>query len=419
MDNKKRASKPQHGTTVVKIQRSLATGTAFGFVAFLLAYFDELYFGPVKFGILWKAIIVTYIAWLWLTKVRKSISPQFAFGMAYALKSLLYSYESIKYFFTDVSEAIKFIVLPLTTEIFEKMHRGFNAAQSLRNFLLYFVPLSCLPFLFGLEPLVDRYSLDIYGSIGNEFSGVFGTKHGAAVTLAATIVLIFHEIRIKKLKIITGSVLMMICAFSLYLTYVRTGYFSLAVGGTIYLFAVYRIRALIPLLLSFTLAASLLYSLALSNDVLRMRLTGTNMYTEELSVNQFGSGRFEFWNAAIDGPIQDGAIGVLFGRGLEKTKDHMLEQTGLRIFSHNGFFDAYQTNGVVGLLIFLAYWISLSTMIIRRRKSPYGAVAMAIMAEAIVVQLVQGGSFFWLQILLAACIASTQNTRLTKDKYSL
>ncbi len=378
-----------------------------GVIAFLFAYLDELYLGPIKFGVAWKAMLVFYIALIWLKRSKKPITHQLLFGISYCLKSVIYSYHSLKYFLTDVSEAIKFFILPLAIEFFGGAKKPIDLAEKTRSFLVFFVPLSCAPFLLGMEPLVDKHSLDIYGATGSEFSGIFGTKHGAAVTLAAAFILTLHKTRIKSIPAFLGLGLMLLCAVSLYLTYVRTGLVSLAVGVTVYLLLVYKARAILPLALIFTAGALTLFHLASTNEVLRMRLTGTNIFTEEVSFNQLGSGRLDFWKAAVQGPSEDGMVGVLLGRGLEKTKDYMLDETGLRIFSHNGFLDAYQTNGVIGLIIFIAFWVSILILSIKRRKTSYGPVSLALACEALIIQLVQGGSFFWFQILLASCLAST------------
>lgn len=377
----------------------------FGLFLFFVSYLEDYPVGGIKLGIFWKALVLFFLFFGVFFNKKSSFDFLFLLGMLCFVKLLFYVYVDISYWIVDFSEAMKFLVIPLGISYFS--HKSDNPifAKKFLIFIGYWVPLSCIPFLFGLEPNreIDAFSLSIYGQDdANAFIGVFANAHVAAVTLAATSLLLIHIVRNDWVSKWVGLFLFAICLYSLYLTYARTGWFGFLLGTVIYsLFAFPRNKLFFYGLIFIPLAIVVAWVGYLSSDIFRMRLTGTNMYTTEVSVNQLGSGRLLFWSVALDGPATEGIPGILLGLGLEQSKDHMESTIGWRIFSHNGFLDAYQNSGLIGFGLFVSYLVGLGLLLWKERHRG-GWFAFSFFSMFIFIQFIQGGSFWWLSLIFAA-----------------
>jgi O-antigen ligase len=380
---------------------------------FFLSYFEEYQLGSIKIGIIWKSIVLAFIVIYLITHSPRRISAHFIFGTLYFFKTLVYVYHSLGYFFIDFSEALKLYILPASFEASSRYQRNFKFRSDFLKFLVLWTSFSCIPFFFGLHPLEakENHSLAIYGDAdGSEFAGVFANKHLAAVTLACSLIILFHYFRrniLPKAMVIFCS---LICLIGLYQTYVRTGFLALMVGLAVYVFKSFSVKKSIIIIVAVLLISAIFSLVAMEmSPVFVMRMTGTNLYQDEASADQIGSGRFDFWEQALNGPFSEGYSGFLMGVGLEHTKDYMESIIGLRIFSHNGFLDAYQTNGILGFVIFILYFVFLFKFICKKCNSNYKPLALALYFQMLIVQLVQGGVFFWYYIMFSVTIGLCTN----------
>lgn len=387
-----------------------------GFLLFVLTYFDEVEIGGLKFGVLWKSLLVLFFLHRIIFQSAVAWSLQFVVGMAYAIKSLIYFYHSLDYFVIDFIEVIKYLSLPLAIEFFRVSFADSALALKYLKFVAFWVLLSCVPFLFGLSPyeVKDFQSLDLYGYEGLfSFSGVFGNPHNAAVSVAAALVVIVHLMISKNIRMGLAGLLIGIGLIVLYQTYARTGWICFLVAINFYALLYLPFRSYLKYSFLGLIVLSIAFYFAFEySDIFRMRITGTNLYEQDDSLNQLGSGRFDFWSAALNGPWSEGLPGFLVGIGLGYTKDLMEQAVGLHIFSHNGFLDAYQTSGLIGLIFFFFYCYAL---FFESKKASGNELSRAFLYSMygffIVLQIFQGGVFFWFNIFMALAVANGWSDR--------
>lgn len=372
-----------------------------GGALFALAHNENTTFFGVKLGLIWKAMLFLFLILTTINLNSILLSNVALLGLLYSVKLLFYDFDTFPYWLVDFGEAIKFATLPLLIYVFSAT----NIAKRSKNILIFlsaWLSLSCVPYFFGLEPNVDveAFSLEIYGSSNLAFIGIFSNPHTAAVTLAANSLLLVHIARQQWINKMLAVLFLGISLIGLYLTFARTGWLAFAVGLAIYIYFTYSLKKVISLLAIGTpIALAFFVFLYSESDIFRMRLSGTNIYVADNSLNQLTSGRLLFWSTALEGPSAEGFSGILFGLGLEQSKDIMESKIGWRIFSHNGFLDAYQNSGLVGLILFIAFVTSLLKWAWRERRRG-GQLAIALVSMFILIQSVQGGTFWWLSILL-------------------
>lgn len=396
------------------VSKSVLTGIAVGLLFFLIGYIEETTVGPLKISILWKSAILIALAAYFSLYTKGKWTPQLFIGTAIALKSLFYVYTEDSMLITDFAEATKFLILPIAIATIYSSTLLTKNLEKIQLFFAIWIPASTVPFFLGLAPLAinESYDLAIYGQEGKvAFAGVFNNNsHVAAVTLACSIILQLHLLHLRRINRLAFFVLSTISLIALYLTYARTGWLSLVGGLVVYSYLHYPLKKFIYSFISGTVLLWIVgTSLYNSSEIFRNRLLGTNAYAQEVSLNQAGSGRFEIWQNAVQGPISEGPLGVLIGIGLDRAKSLMLDAYGMRIFSHNFFLDAYQTSGAIGLLLVIVYVFMVYRIAAGHLGSRSSAIAMALFAQFLLVLVVQGGTFFWTFLIFGLSIGFKRN----------
>jgi len=115
-----------------------------------------------------------------------------------------------------------------------------------------------------------------------------------------------------------------------------------------------------------------------------------------------------FWKASIDLWLNGNLFEVLFGFGYEGLLDHIYKAVGLRVYAHNEFFTQLGQNGLLGVIFFLGYLISLFGFIWKRRKRPSFRLAIAIFFLYVSLMLTQGGMWFELDVFMAMVFVKLQ-----------
>lgn len=381
------------------------------FLAFFLVFYFEVFeLGGVKLAVLWKA---AFILILFFDILNKGSSFRF---QRLVLWGGLFSFESFwNYSLTDspldnLSESMKNIYIPIIVAAFGARCASLVAAQKVYLAMLdvsTFVILSGFPFLIGvLEPVGVGYDLTLFGLDGNGFIGLFQTAHTSSISIGfALIVLFFH---LNNNFVSAGQKLWLfslvgIGVLSMYMTYVRTGYFVLIVGLVAVLFST---RAKFPWVKVVALSICLIFAgfvLFENSEVFRLRMLGLNVHTEESQAGGggVGSGREQFWVAALtyfseqDIPVQ------IFGLGSSVGKALMEKAVGIRIYAHNGFVDVLQFNGYLGLLIYLGFLYCIALEVLKSRLSPNFPLVVALFSAYLAQMLVQGERVFIADVLFA------------------
>ena len=68
-----------------------------------------------------------------------------------------------------------------------------------------------------------------------------------------------------------------------------------------------------------------------------------------------GSGRFQIWKNAIDTFVEN----PIFGIGINATRNYNMEVYSRGVYVHNTLLEVLVESGIVGLIIYLLFWISL------------------------------------------------------------
>ena len=90
---------------------------------------------------------------------------------------------------------------------------------------------------------------------------------------------------------------------------------------------------------------------------------------------------------------------------MDNFKDYQYQKIGMRIFSHNQFFDSLVQNGLIGIILYLLMLISLFNFIRKRKHYKGYRLAMSLFAAYLMFALVQGSSLFFPDLMFALSLA--------------
>jgi O-antigen ligase len=113
-----------------------------------------------------------------------------------------------------------------------------------------------------------------------------------------------------------------------------------------------------------------------------------------------GSGRLLFWKASFDLWFNGNVFELFFGFGYEGLLDKIGEVTGIRVYAHNEFFTQLGQNGLLGVVFFIGYLVSLAKFIWVRRKMPSYRLSTAVYFLYVSLMLTQGGMWFELDVFM-------------------
>jgi O-antigen ligase len=281
-----------------------------------------------------------------------------------------------------------------------------NTLKFLAKHFSILIILSFLPYMMGLlTPLMLGYDLTPFGLDGQYgLIGPFLNPHAASISVAFSMIVITGQINKfnRPLENLFYITLIILGFYELIMTYVRTGIIVyLASLAFLYLQNINLKKILLLIFTSIILSAGSVYLIATS-EVVQMRFQDKNKYMTE---SDLGSGRFEFWQAAVENWLDDDPSVIFIGLGEEYAKDKMLEDVGLRIFAHNEFFQTLQQEGLIGFTLFISSLILLYSFIRRNRDSSYYLPTSTIFIGMIVMMMLQGGFYFNIVLLLSIYLA--------------
>jgi len=281
--------------------------------------------------------------------------------------------------------------------------------QKLQHYLVLltlFFAIANIPFWFGLPSLADQQDLSSFGFDRPVFLGFFQNMHNAAgmmsLVAVALIFLAKNENRPKQ------KVILLVCAgiavLALLQTYVRTGLLMFVIGLVLISLEELKRNKIGALALIFALFLILIFGV-LNDEVFVARLLDQRTVGRIGDYRDLGSGRLFIWETTISNWYNNGLLSVVIGLGYGLSKTLMDNTIGVALVSHSGIVDALVQNGVIGLLLFLAYLISMYNYINRYRSSHYYPLAKAAFYMYLVYQFVQGGNQFFFIILFGILLA--------------
>ncbi|MBQ7528015.1 MAG: O-antigen ligase family protein [Bacteroidaceae bacterium] len=356
----------------------------------------------LSIGQIWKIPVIAFLAFKCINYTFENYAR---YRLGYAMTKLLNPDILIATAGT-VSSFLKFLVLPLCLPFFRNIFSSEKTLYYLK-LLAHIIIISFIPFYLGI--LEERHTYRAADLLGvDSLIGPFNNAHTSSIYLSTSIlVLIFYVRNIceNKLEKIYTWGLILVGLYFLMLTYVRTGYAMCVLG--IYVILAYK-GSIIRSLLSGALWGGLFYLAATAyietNDVLNQRLHEETGYKRDDEIN--GSGRLLFWATSINlWANSDNAQEYLLGHGLQETMEQQAKENGLLVGSHNGFIDALVQNGLVGFLLLLLYYFLLIRNVFRENmESPYFLLFLSWLMSDIAFQFVQGGTFFFYDIMSALII---------------
>lgn len=340
----------------------------------LLLFFEPINLGPFKLSQIWKGIIVLLL----LFYIARNKAPRFIWiGLLFSFKFLVYIH--IPYGFVDaIRLALESLMFPLLLGYFYvQLKKGKLTQERLIQYALLlsiFLIYSAVPFLFGLKSLNPDF--DLSSKYGLEMSATKGLFYHVAsaskVFTVATIVLFvfknrFWQNNMSRLfwiaSIILGTYLIVMC-------WTRTGWFIYSGALLIAIFYKATLKTRLVGVIIITVSTLGVVQLYESNDAFKWRLTGGSSYKDgkSLSLEQLASARLPYVVTAIDNMKDEGAIATFFGYGEQKGKDLFEKKTNMSITSHNATFEIIESNGILGLTLYLGFIITLIRILLRNRK---------------------------------------------------
>ena len=382
--------------------------------AFAFFYIEPVKLGPINFASFWKIVAFAFVFILVIMLRRYQFIPKVAlFGILFAGVSLL----NPSLFMAPaetVSEALKYLYVPLIFTVLYGLHRKHNfTSETLLYFATHvsiFIAISGIPFVVGaLEPIASKggYDLSIFGLEGIGFNGIFFHSHGASIVMGtAAIVLIWAAKHSSKPS--ASAFFVFLAVFALYCvvqTYARTGYALAAFGVVLVIYYPFRAVKLLAITPLAIIAVFFTASAVIDNEALMMRLQGKNIYTIASGSGDLTSGRTRFWVGAVDSFVDSPPREWAFGAGPYLGKERMRERVNLRISAHNDFINALLFSGIVGLVLYLVFTFYLIRVAWRVRRNPLaGDLTIALVGSYLVQMVLQGERMFLSELILVLVI---------------
>ena len=394
------------------------------YISFYLIGFVILYLEPIEigggltFGITWKIILVFFIFFPILYNILefRTIELFALIYILFAIKTLI-NYSSFSYPISTLTIFLKVLMFPLLYLYFITKVKPTTLLFLAKHFSIVII-LSFLPYIFGvLTPFGEGYDLSSFG-LENSFGlvGPFLNPHSASLSLAFAMIVVTSNINRDNSNIenIFYIALIILGFYEILNTYVRTG-LTVYILVLLYLYLreinIKKIFLLFMTTLVLTGGAIYLYN---TNDIVRMRMEDRTKYNDG---GEAGSGRFEFWRDAVENWADDDMSVIFIGLGQEYAKDKMLEDTGLRIFAHNEFFQTLQQEGLIGFGLFWTALFSVLLFMFRYKSSIYYSTTMAIFIGMIVMMSFQGGFYFNIIFFLSVYLALLHYDFLSQKTY--
>ena len=345
---------------------------------FFLLYLDPIYFGTFKWSQIWKVILMLFMTGFLLSKKLKLNK----IILIYIISSFFYIISP--YFFVYLSVTLvhlaTLLFFPSIFLFFYFTNRKAGNYLSILSFLSVFFILSFIPFYLELLPqLGTSYDIKTLG-ISNEkaFSGLFQKPHPASQVLAYSCVTLFYVISKTKNRNKYLLILILILGFYFQIkTFVRLGFLMTLIGAFFYYLYKTNIAKNLKGLSYVFIILILTFPFLSETSTFKSyekRLLGENQYdysyqnSKIVDYNKISSGRIRIWKSSVNSLFSnDDPSEVIFGITESELLKRNRRDFGLAVFSHNGLIDAFVTNGLIGLLLYIYFLITWYKSIINKK----------------------------------------------------
>ena len=364
---------------------------------FFLIYFGPTPVGPTTFSQVWKVPLFLFLFWQ-VVIVRNNEKPGFVkWSYARATKNLITGGFSVSYI-AGIIDFVRYMMFPLMYEFASYKIKNLKSLDRILLGFAQFVIISGIPFVLGFIKSKAKDTMMYEGF--DSYSGVFQNSHGAAITTTTAVLILLAFIKMKSSMIKFPKLNYALLAFGIYLiylTFIRTGYAMFFIG-LVLLFMPKKLT--IKQILTASLAVSVLlfgfFYLLETSEFFYNRIFDIRNGKQTAA----GSGRLLFWMASVDLWFNGSIFEIFFGFGFDGLVDHIYKAVGLRVYAHNEFFTQLGQNGLLGIVFFIGYLISLLKFIWERRKRPSYRLAIAIYFLYVSLMMTQGGMWFELDVFM-------------------
>lgn len=364
---------------------------------FFLIYWGPISVGPTTFSQVWKIPLFVFLFWQVII-IRSREKPAFIkWSYARAGKNLVTSGFSVSYV-AGIIDFVRYMMFPLMYEYVSLKIKDLKHLDKILLGFAQFIIISGIPFVFGL--LRSKAKDAILYEDFDSYAGMFQNTHGAAITTTTAVLILLaflklnsNIIKYKKLN----YALLVFGVYLIYLTFIRTGYAMFFIG-LIFIFIPKKVS--FKQIISATVAVSVLVL-----GFIYLLETSETFYNRIFDIRNgkqtaAGSGRLLFWKASFDLWFNGNVFEIFFGFGYEALLDKIGEVTGIRVYAHNEFFTQLGQNGLLGILFFIGYLVSLLQFIWKRRKMPSFRLSIAVYFLYVSLMLTQGGMWFELDVFM-------------------
>lgn len=382
-------------------------------ILFVLIYFGAVKIGPITFSQIWKIPLFVFLIWQVLIKRNDKKLGMIKWSYARATKNLVTANFSVSYFY-GIVDFLRYMMFPL---MFEYAYRKIKSIRKLDKILLgfaQFIILSGIPFSLGI---LESKAEDAQSFIDfDSYIGMFQNTHGASITTTTAVLILMDYLKINStiIKYKKLNYALLIYGVSLiYLTFVRTGYLMFIVG-VVFLFLPKKLnfKQVMSGLAVFLILGVGFYVLLETNETFYNRIFDIRNGKQTAA----GSGRFLFWMASFELWYNGSVFEMLFGHGFHDLIMYMYQKTGLPVFAHNEFFTQLGQNGLLGVIFFIGYLISLFKFIWRRKILPSYRLAMAIFFLYGSLMMTQGGMWFELDIFMVLVFVKLEFEKVLRKR---
>ena len=375
--------------------------------------------GGLSIAQLWKIPILLYLLYVVYRNDRKWFTFE-KYSYIYSAENFLCP--------AIISNPVSIIIhaskqLPMVLFFNFWISRYKERANELENVLFslaQFIALASLVCLLGIiTPIKEYSSAKAYGENLVYYSAIFGVVHAASSYFCVALFVLLFGFKngrfVSSSQKIYNAFLIVVLLYSLYKSFVRTGWIMFGLGCFVMFFnkESFNKKKLIRYVFVLSIVGFFFVWLYNTSPSLRGRLTEKTVYNKSSEVNVTGSGRLKFWAISLRNYAQNDLYGLFFGKGYDKVVDDMEKEIGLRIFSHNHFVDTLAQYGVIGLILLLGYFYSIYAFIVKYgRGSPYQLLSKVMLFSYGLFAFFQNEMYFWYAVMFSICLALMYITRV-------
>jgi hypothetical protein len=381
---------------------------------FVLIYMGPTPVGPTTFSQVWKIPLFLFLIWQVLI-IRNNAKPSFIkWSYARAAKNLVTAHFSVSYV-AGIIDFVRYMMFPLMYEYAKLKIKDLRRLDKMLLGFAQFIIISGIPFVFGI--LETKATDNNINEQIETYAGMFQNSHGSAITttVAVLILLAFLKLRSSVVKYTKlNYALFFFGVYLIYITYVRTGYAMLFIGLLfLYMPKKYSFKQIVTASLAISVLVFAFFYLLETSETFYNRIFDIRNGKQTAA----GSGRLIFWQTAAELWFNGNLFEIFFGFGFDGLVDKINEVTGLRVYAHNEFFTQLGQNGLLGILCFFGYLVSLLQFIWKRRNRPSYRLALAVYFLYLSLMLTQGGMWFELDVFMVLVYVKLEFEEMMYKKF--